>query len=103
MTETLLTIDEAAARLRKSRRWLREWLSCNRADAAGEPYGYRLGRTWLFRESDLARILRSGVERARRPYRPRRPVARRSASPGSSEAAWALVRELTGDPTLGPD
>lgn len=102
MTETLLTIDEAAARLRKSRRWLRDWMACNRTDAAGEPYGYRLGRTWLFRESDLDRILKSGAARGRRPRRARRPDARQIASAGS-EADWALARELTGDPTLGLD
>lgn len=51
-----LTLPEAAAKLRKSRRWLWDWLDKNPRDRFDRPY-YRLaGRTWLMSEEDVARI-----------------------------------------------
>lgn len=43
MTE-LLTIHEAAARLRKGERWLRDWLRDHPRDSANKPFCVRAGR-----------------------------------------------------------
>jgi hypothetical protein len=51
-----LTLQEAAAKLRKSRRWLWDWLDKHPCDRFDRPY-YRLaGRTWILTEGDVARI-----------------------------------------------
>ena len=52
----LYTIDQAAALLRVSRRWLQDWLRDHPADAAGQPFYSPLGRGKTFDDSDLARI-----------------------------------------------
>ena len=52
-------IIEAARELRKSERWLRDWLKQNPFDQRGEPF-YRLaGRTKLFTDRDIDRIRES--------------------------------------------
>lgn len=51
-----LTLDEAAAELRKTMRWLKEWLAKNPVDEAGVPFYVPMGRTKIFEEADLARI-----------------------------------------------
>ena len=53
----LRTIDEAASELRKTPRWLSEWLRAHPVDGAGIPYCRKAGRDRLFTEGDLARIL----------------------------------------------
>jgi len=53
----LRTLDEAAAELHKSKRWLQDWLAKNPMDAVGRPFSSKLGRTRLFQDSDLSRIL----------------------------------------------
>lgn len=53
----LLTIEEAAERLRKTPRWLTSWLRTNPQDANGIPYCRQAGRTRLFTEDDFARLL----------------------------------------------
>ena len=52
-----LDIKEAAGRLCKTPRWLRTWLSKHPVDAYGVPYCSQLGRTKVFSEGDVARIL----------------------------------------------
>jgi hypothetical protein len=56
-----LTIDEAAAELRKTSRWLKEWLGKHPVDAAGVPFYVPLGRTKTFEAADIARI-RAAIE-----------------------------------------
>src|SRR6266542_1260226 len=51
-----LTLDDAASRLHKSRRWLQDWLRDHPADRNGEPYYAPLGRTKTFEERDIQRI-----------------------------------------------
>src|SRR5262245_15415848 len=51
------TMDEAATRLHKSRRWLQDWLEDHPADRFGNPYFAQLGRTKVFTDDDLNRIL----------------------------------------------
>jgi hypothetical protein len=46
----LFTLDETAARLRVSRRWLQEFLR-------GRPYGRMAGRKRLFTEADIAILI----------------------------------------------
>jgi len=52
-----LTLPEAAKELRKSKRWLQDWLANNPVDAVGRPFCSQLGRSKVFRESDISRIL----------------------------------------------
>jgi hypothetical protein len=54
--EMMLTIDEAAVELRKTSRWLKDWLTKNPVDEAGMPFYVPLGRTKIFETSDLIRI-----------------------------------------------
>ena len=51
-----LTIDEAAAELRKTPRWLKEWLGKHPVDAVGVPFYVPMGRTKIFEVADVARI-----------------------------------------------
>lgn len=51
-----LTLDEAADVLRKTPRWLKDWLAKNPVDEAGTPFYIPMGRTKTFEESDIARI-----------------------------------------------
>lgn len=51
-----LTLAEAAAELRKTPRWLKEWLGKHPVDAAGIPFYVPLGRTKTFEAADIARI-----------------------------------------------
>jgi hypothetical protein len=61
----MLTLIEAAAELRKSKRWLGEWLRSNPLDPIGVPYYFKAGRTHLFRDADVLRI-RSAIANAER-------------------------------------
>jgi len=58
-----LTLSETAAELRKSPRWLQDWLAKNPVDAFGKPFCSKLGRTRVFREADIARILDATMDR----------------------------------------
>jgi hypothetical protein len=99
-----LTIEEAALELRKSKRWLLEWLRENRTDKAGQPFYTPVGRDKIFHQSDLDRIecaLREGIK-CRSSSGRRAPAKRRitkSADPISG-SAWKLAAELTNDPSL---
>jgi hypothetical protein len=96
-----LTLREAAEKLRKSERWLWDWLDKHPRDRFDQPY-YRLaGRTKLISEADLARIfedLPSCPSRSGRPAKAKRRTSK-SAAP-TSDAAWKLAAELTNDPSL---
>jgi hypothetical protein len=56
------TMDEAAERLHKSRRWLQDWLRDNPADSLGKPFFAQLGRTKVFTDESLSRILAACME-----------------------------------------
>jgi hypothetical protein len=103
MTRALF-LDEAAAELRKTPRWLREWLRAHPVDQDGEPYFTPVGREKIFEQADVARIkltLRETVRRRSRSGR-RAPVKRRTLKSEEpiSESMWKLAAELTNDPTL---
>jgi T5orf172 domain len=51
-----MTLDEAAHELRKTKRWLSEWLRHNPTDKFGQPYYVPMGRTKTFDAQDLIRI-----------------------------------------------
>lgn len=55
MTSTL-TMPEAAKALRKSRRWLQDWLAKHPVDAYGRPFYSTLDRTKVFKQADIDRI-----------------------------------------------
>src|SRR5574341_1675283 len=95
-----LTLKEAAAKLRKSERWLWDWLDKTPRDPFDRPY-YRLaGRTKLLSEGDVARIFEAlpcPSSSGRRVPAKRRTS--KSEAP-TSESAWKLLAELTNDHSL---
>src|ERR1019366_9117419 len=98
------TLPETAAMLRKSPRWLREWLRTNPVDPEGEPYYTPVGRDKIFHQADIARIeraLRRELQ-CRSSSGRRAPAKRRTSKYGAptSESAWKLAAELTSDPSL---
>ncbi len=99
-----LTVNEVAEALRKTPRWLREWLRAHPADPDGEPYYTPVGRNKIFHETDIARIelaLR-GEMKCRSNSGRRAPAKRRTTKyeGPTSESAWKLAAELTNDPSL---
>jgi hypothetical protein len=56
------TIDGAAERLHKSRRWLQDWLRGHPADRFGTAFYAQLGRTKLFTDEGLSRLLAACME-----------------------------------------
>jgi hypothetical protein len=98
------TIAEAAERLRKTKRWLMEWLRSHPADLDGELYYTPVGRDKILHDRDIARIeLALRGELKCRSHSGRRAQVRRRitkyAGP-TSDAAWKLAAELTSDPSL---
>ncbi len=51
-----LTLPEAAAELRKTPRWLKDWLAKNPVDETGLPFYVPMGRTLTFDPADIKRI-----------------------------------------------
>src|ERR1700740_2076394 len=51
------TLDEVATMLHKSRRWLWDWLARHPHDRSGRPFYRMAGRTRLFRQADIDRML----------------------------------------------
>src|SRR5262249_41282755 len=113
MTETrvstgplLLTMDEAAIRLRSSRRSLQDWLAAHPTDPAGVPYYVPNGRRKLFAEADIARILAAKREDEARRIRERdkcrgsssrRVKAKRitgTSVESTAASLWTTAREL---------
>jgi hypothetical protein len=92
---TVFTLDEVAARLHKSRRWLQVFLR-------GRPIGRLAGRTRLLTEHDIVTL----IEALPCPSSSSRPETRRrrtSTSAGrTSESQWIRAAALTGDPSLDP-
>ena len=92
MTEPpYMTLAEAASKLRKSPRWLWDWLDKNPRDGFDRPF-YRLaGRTRLFSEGDVARIFEAlpCPSVSGRPAKAKRRTSK-SAAP-ISDAAWKLA------------
>src|SRR6266403_2009172 len=97
-TQAALTLSEAADALHKSKRWLQDWLAKNPTDATGRPFFSQLGRSRVFREADIHRILdatmkappcRSNVSRPA-------PVKRRTGQSAerTSESMWTEAQEL---------
>jgi hypothetical protein len=102
-----LTLDEAAAELRKTPRWLREWVRAHPRDSAGEPYYTPAGRDKLFHRSDLDRIELALREELKCPSVSGRPARARRRTTKSEEptsvSAWRSAAELTNDPSLLPN
>ncbi|ODM71739.1 hypothetical protein A6X20_07295 [Bradyrhizobium elkanii] len=99
-----MTLEEAAAELHKTPRWLREWVRARPRDKLGEPFYTPVGRDKLFEPSDIARIKQALREELKCPSNSGRrgPAKRRtlkSAAP-TDESMLKLAAELTGDPTL---
>lgn len=98
------TLDEAAAALRKPKRWLQEWLRDHPLDKHGEPYYTPVGRDKLFHQNDIDRIeltLREEVKCRLNSGRRGKAKRRTSRSGGrTSEFEWKLAAELTNDSSL---
>jgi hypothetical protein len=100
-----LILSEVASLLRKSPRWLRDWLRANPKDANGEPYFTPVGRDKIFHQTDIARIerdLRGGLPQCRSSSGRRasaKPQTTKYEAP-TSGSEWKLAAELTNDPSL---
>jgi hypothetical protein len=101
-----LTLPEAADQLRKSKRWLLEWLRQHPLDKAGSPYFTPVGRDKIFHQADIARIELALREDLKCPSpSARRATAKRRISKSAgpiSASEWKLAAELTNDPSLLP-
>jgi hypothetical protein len=99
-----LTLKEVAAELRKTPRWLLEWLRAHPRDAQGEPYYTPVGRDKIFHPNDITRIesaLRGELQC--RSNSGRRALAKRrimKSAGRTSESEWKLAAELTNDHSL---
>ena len=91
-----LTMDQAAARLHKSRRWLQDWLRDHPTDRYGEPFYVRLGRTKIFDENDVGRIMEAAreEERCRLGSFHRGSEKHRSTRPAASTSGYSLIEAL---------
>ena len=98
------TLEEAANELRKTRRWLNEWLRAHPVDSEGEPFFTPVGRDKILRSTDITRIeLALREELKRRSSSGRRVRAKRQTTKSAdhtSESEWKLVAELLDDPSL---
>lgn len=56
---SFFTTDQAAERLRKSRKWLQEWLCEHPISWSGMPYYMAIGRTKLFTDENIRWIART--------------------------------------------
>ena len=90
-----LTLDDVAKIIHKSRRWLREWLRDNPRDAYDRPLYVMAGRTMLFTDQHVKRILESLPCRSRS-FLPATPGQRTSTSGArTSVSEWTRAAELT--------
>jgi hypothetical protein len=102
-----LELAAAAKMLRMTGRSLRNWLNNHRLDPGGQPYYSFHGRVRVLYDCDIARVRAAMREETRRreeehcppAWRPTKGRTRQSADL-ASEAKWARVAELTGDPSL---
>src|SRR6516162_2586361 len=92
----LFTVDELAGRLHKSRRWLQAFLR-------GRNIGLLAGRTRLFTESDVFRLIQELPACPSSSSRPGKAKARigRSAA-RTSGSMWTRAAALTNDQSLDP-
>jgi hypothetical protein len=99
------TLEEAAKELRKSARWLNEWLLRHPVDDQGIAFYFYtpVGRDKILLPSDITRIEAALRAELCRSSSERRGGAKRrimkSEGP-TSESAWRLAAELTNDPSL---
>lgn len=103
---TRLTLPEAAAELRKTPRWLREWVRAHPRDKSGAAYYTPAGRDKLFHPNDIARIELALREEVSCPSGSGRRVKVKRQTSKSEEptsvSAWKSAAELTNDPSLLP-
>src|SRR5579863_8080980 len=98
---SLLTIEEAAERLHKGPRWLRNWLRKHPADAAGRPFYVAVGRTILLSPNDVDRICEAMRPCPSRSSRRAKAIRRIGRSAGhTSKSMWTRAAELTNDQSL---
>ena len=97
----VLTLDEVASIVHKSRRWLREWLRDNPRDVYDRPLFGKAGRTMLFTQEHIQRIVEL-LSTPGPPVRPERKYRRRPSPYASKdeEQLWVRAAELTGDKSL---
>jgi len=92
------SMDEAAKRLHKSRRWLQDWLRGHPLDAWGQLFYSPLGRTKTFDDGDLERIRAAAREEERCRLSSNRRVRARPRSTTSavltSESVLTDLRKL---------
>lgn len=94
------SMDEAAEKLRVSRRWLQGFISKHPFDPAGKPYYVPLGNRKKFTENDLERILAASREEERlrleELYRPRQRVRKQriNFNPHAPELKSSLERAV---------
>ena len=94
-----MTMAEAARELRKSRRWLQDWLRDHPVDAAGIPFYAPLGRTKTFSVSDLERIRATAREEERCRLNSSRPgKAKRRTTPSGAPTSEVYVERTAGTP-----
>jgi len=105
-TTRTYTLSEAAKELRKSRRWLQDWLRDHPVDRYGVPFYSPLGRAKMFSDSDLTRILETTREEERcrlNSSNRRKKGARRTSASGArtseSMSTEALRLANAGKPT----
>jgi hypothetical protein len=80
-----LTLDEAAAELRISKRQLQYWLSVNPVDADGVPFYIKIGRGKTFEPNDIDRIRAFLREKERQRLSPR---AHSTSNVSTATLAW---------------
>jgi len=73
------TLDEAAERLHKGRRWLQDWLGNHPADRFGNPFFAQLGRSKVFTDDDLSRTCKEEQQCRSKSTRRARPTMRRGS------------------------
>ncbi|MDE2472823.1 MAG: hypothetical protein KGL35_29930, partial [Bradyrhizobium sp.] len=57
MSAPVYTVDEAAAKLRKTPRWLAEWLRAHPRDGLDRPLFKQAGRTMIFTDRHIELII----------------------------------------------
>jgi hypothetical protein len=99
-----LTLEEAAPELRKTPRWLNEWLLAHPVDDQGIPFYTPVCRNKILLPSDITRIEAAlrGELHCRSNSARRAQVKRRTSKSEApiSESLLKLAAELTNDPSL---
>src|SRR6185295_6170471 len=97
----MLTTEEVSKRLHKSPRWLQDFLRRNPWGRDGRPFFRLAGRTKLFTDADILRILEA-LPCPSNSF-PRARVRRRSGTyeAPTSDNLWIEAQRLTGKPLHG--